>query len=314
MPKISIIVPIYGVERYIERCVRSLFEQTLDDLEYIFVDDCTPDRSVEILESLVKEYQTSLDSQNKTVKIIRLQANGGLPNARKNGMTHATGEYIAHVDSDDWVEKNMYELMYGRAAKDNADLVVSEYFMSDGETDRITNPSSFENKDELIRNILTRKSSWAVWNKLVKRTLYQSDYIHPEHTMGEDFAMTMQCVCKAESISYVGTPLYHYFINWDSITYVDDKAKVLKKYRDVLANTEIVDDCFLRSGIYESYRKEFQVNRFYTKNSLSYTKTDREYYRIWRSTYPEQQYSVLFNSLIPLSERLRYILKWMKIR
>ena len=103
MPKVSVIVPVYGVERYMERCARSLFEQTLDDIEFIFVDDCSPDRSLDILNEVLEEY---VDRQLQT-QIVRLDQNGGLPNARKVGLRLATGNYIIHCDSDVWVERDM---------------------------------------------------------------------------------------------------------------------------------------------------------------------------------------------------------------
>lgn len=100
-PKISVIIPVYGVERYIEQCACSLFEQTMQDgIEFIFVDDCSPDKSIEILENVLREYP----HREQQVKIIRHTENQGLGGARKTGMEYATGEYIIHCDSDDWVE------------------------------------------------------------------------------------------------------------------------------------------------------------------------------------------------------------------
>ena len=130
MPKISVIVPVYGVERYMERCARSLFEQTLDDIEFIFVDDCSPDRSLDILNEVLEEY---VDRQLQT-QIVRLDQNGGLPNARKVGLRLATGNYIIHCDSDDWVERDMYRAMYEKAIKTNADMVVCDFMVTDGDS------------------------------------------------------------------------------------------------------------------------------------------------------------------------------------
>ena len=110
MPKVSVIVPIYNVEKYIERCLRSLFEQTLDDIEYIFVNDCTPDNSMIILEKILKEYPHRI----KQVKIINHEQNQGQAGARTSGMKAMTGEYMIHCDPDDWVELDMYEIMFKR--------------------------------------------------------------------------------------------------------------------------------------------------------------------------------------------------------
>ena len=101
MHKVSILVPIYGVERFIERCARSLFEQTYPNIEYVFVNDCTADRSVEILKELVEDYPGRKDA----VKIISHEKNRGLAAARNTALENATGVFICHVDSDDWVPK-----------------------------------------------------------------------------------------------------------------------------------------------------------------------------------------------------------------
>ncbi len=99
--KVSIIVPIYNVEKYIERCAVSLFEQDFEDIEYIFVNDCTPDNSVEILEKVIEKYP----NRKSHLKIVHHKENKGLGSARNTGLEQATGNYILHIDSDDWCEK-----------------------------------------------------------------------------------------------------------------------------------------------------------------------------------------------------------------
>ena len=122
--KVSVCIPVYGVEKYIERCARSLFEQTMrDGIEFIFVNDCTPDKSIEILEKVLAEYP----HRKKQTQIINHEKNSGLVAARKTGLAHATGEYIIHCDSDDWVELNMYEKMYHAAKAADADMVYCDY-------------------------------------------------------------------------------------------------------------------------------------------------------------------------------------------
>ena len=128
MPKVSVIVPVYGVEKYIDRCARSLFEQTLDDIEYLFIDDCTPDRSIDILQQVLDEYP----QRKPQVVIHRMEKNSGQAAVRKWGMQNATGEYVIHCDSDDWVDTDMYRAMYEKAKEEEADVVVCDYFVHDG--------------------------------------------------------------------------------------------------------------------------------------------------------------------------------------
>ena len=130
MAKVSVVIPVYNVEKYIETCVRSLFEQTLHDVEYVFVDDCSPDRSVEILKGLVGEYQTRLEEEGKVVRILRMPVNSGQAKVRREGVAHCTGEYIIHCDSDDWVETDMYRAMYETAVASGSDVVVCDYRMT----------------------------------------------------------------------------------------------------------------------------------------------------------------------------------------
>ena len=110
--KVSVCIPVYGVEKYIEKCARSLFEQTMQDgIEFIFVNDCTKDRSIEILEQVLAEYP----HRKEQTRIIHHEKNRGLVAARNTGLAYASGEYIIHCDSDDWVELDMYEKMYKKA-------------------------------------------------------------------------------------------------------------------------------------------------------------------------------------------------------
>lgn len=117
--KVSILVPVYGVEKYIERCAVSLFEQTYEDLEYIFVDDCSPDHSIEILERVMERYP---QRKVQTV-ILRMEENRGVGYVRKTLLEKATGDYITFVDSDDLVAERMVELLTAKAQETKADVI-----------------------------------------------------------------------------------------------------------------------------------------------------------------------------------------------
>ena len=108
--KVSVLVPVYGVERYIERCARSLFEQTYPNLEYVFVNDCTPDGSVVVLKRLMEEYP----ERKPFVRIINHERNRGISATRNTALDYASGEFVSFVDSDDWLESNAIELLVKR--------------------------------------------------------------------------------------------------------------------------------------------------------------------------------------------------------
>ncbi|MBR1792919.1 MAG: glycosyltransferase family 2 protein, partial [Bacteroidales bacterium] len=105
IPLVSVIVPVYNVEKYIGRCAESLMKQTLQNMEFIFVDDCSPDESIEVLNQVIQRYP----NRAHQVKIVRHDRNQGFPFARSSGIKPAEGEYVAHCDSDDWVDTGIYQ-------------------------------------------------------------------------------------------------------------------------------------------------------------------------------------------------------------
>ena len=134
MAKVSVIVPVYGVEEWLERCLDSLVNQTLEDIEIIVVNDGSPDNSQAIIDAYVKKYP------NKVKGYIK--ENGGLSDARNFGIPYATGEYIAFVDSDDYVDLTMYEKMYNEAEAKGSEVVVCGYFKVNEETKTLKSANS----------------------------------------------------------------------------------------------------------------------------------------------------------------------------
>ena len=218
MPKISVIIPIYKVEKYIEKCVCSLMEQTLDDIEYIFVDDCTPDNSIKILETTLERYPHRVAN----VRILHHDVNKGLSSARNSGLAVARGEYIAHCDSDDWVELTMYEKLYKKAKAENADVCFSNfYFAYNDKYEPYECTSVYANKIRTINSYI--KTTWTVlWNIVAKRSLY-SEYklCAPENiSYCEDFYLSVRLFYFAGKIAKVEEALYYYNqTNVNSIMY-----------------------------------------------------------------------------------------------
>ncbi len=163
---ISVIVPIYGVECYVEECLRSLFTQTkTDGVEFILVDDCSPDNSMQIVEKVVSEYP-QLD-----IKIFRHEVNLGLPCVRQAGVDAARGEYIIHIDSDDSVHPHMLSGMFEAALKNNADVVVCDYYTTYTNKKILRRQSVPDSGLECYNQLSRWQLSGFVWNKLIKRSL-----------------------------------------------------------------------------------------------------------------------------------------------
>lgn len=309
MPKVSVIVPVYGVEKYIERCAKSLFEQTLDDIEFIFVDDCTPDKSIEILKNVLSEYT----NRQLQTQIIRLDQNGGLPHARKVGLRLATGNYIIHCDSDDWVDTDMYRAMYEKAVETNADMVVCDFVVTDGdsfnerkEACHTTNPMQF------MENCLLRKDHWALWNKLFKREAY-SRVVHPKDAMGEDMATTIQLVWNCKSLAYIPEPYYNYYYNPNSITKIRTIDACVCRYEQLIANTRIVLDFLDEKGLSEHLRESLVDYKNFIRSVLYPVVWKKEYYQIWNHIFPSLNRELILSKQIPIVDKLRVILTILRL-
>ena len=208
--KVSVCIPVYGVEKYIERCIRSLFEQTMrDGIEFIFVNDCTPDKSIEILERVLSEYP----HRKAQTKIIHHEKNGGLVAARKTGLAHASGEYIIHCDSDDWVDKNYYETMYETAVKHNADVAYSPFCVHTGEAIQKSTLPETVTANVLLQAILDNRFQWSLVNKMFRRKIAQDNSLDcPDHIChSEDLLRVCQMLPNCSGSVRIPGVYYHYF-------------------------------------------------------------------------------------------------------
>ena len=207
MPLVSIIVPVYGVERYIERCAESLFGQTYKDIEYIFVNDATPDQSIEVLRSVMARYP----ERAKAVKIVEHPKNRGLSAARNTGLDHAIGDYIWHVDSDDYVATNAVEKCVEAAEKQQADIVIFDInivTMKGVDTERVT----YKDKEDYIRRLLQHTQKCAHWNKFYRKSLLDATGIRSDEQirLAEDYAVTPRLLYCAKQVAMLHEPLYFY--------------------------------------------------------------------------------------------------------
>lgn len=217
---VSIIVPIYGVEKYIENCLHSLFKQTYSNIQYVFINDCTKDRSIEVLESIMSIYP----EREKNCTIINHNINKGLAAARKTGINNSNGEYIMHVDSDDYLELDAVERLINAARIANADIVMGGSFVVSGKT-KVQSPCIPKlSKEELINGMLTRKILPSIWGKLYSRYLYEGnkDVQHIEGLdYGEDYVTVPRLIYYARKVAYVEAPLYNYVI-YNSSSYTSN--------------------------------------------------------------------------------------------
>ena len=213
---ISVIIPVYNVEKYIKRCLDSVIKQTYSKLEIILVDDGSTDNSGEICDEYAKK--------DERVIVIH-KTNGGLSDARNKGIEKAKGKYIGFVDSDDWISENMYEALYNNAVKYGADISCCDFIRTRDDNEKIDR-KKFDNKiniynlDEYMKiffKIGTQQCVYYAWNKLYKREIIQND-LYPKGLTSEDVQGTFKTLIRSNKIVSVNYPYYYYFINDNSIT------------------------------------------------------------------------------------------------
>ena len=267
--KVSVCIPVYGVEKYIERCARSLFEQTMrDGIEFIFVNDCTPDKSIEILEQVLSEYP----HRKEQTKIIHHEHNKGLVGARNTGLSHASGEYIIHCDSDDWVDKNYYGTMYETAVKHNADVAYSPFCVHTGDAIQKSILPETATADILLQAVLDNRFQWSLWNKMFRRKIAQDNSLDcPDHIChSEDLLRVCQMLPNCAGSVRVDGVYYHYFkgnsaaytqnFTRKSLDNVTESVAILQKKLSPEYNTDTLRIFTLFMGIiYKLYSaKEFR--------------------------------------------------------
>ena len=210
---VSIVIPVYGVEKFIDQCARSLFEQTYGNIQFIFVNDCTRDNSIILLKEIIELYP----NRKSQVLIIEKEKNEGLPLARKTGMQYVKGEYVMLLDSDDWVETTMVEQMLNAIVAENTDVVYCDYYRN-SDTQTPINCIELSNTKEYIKNMFLLRAPAQTWNKIYRTELFD-DVEFPLKSMHEDLYINLQVMSYAKSVSHLRQNFYHYRNNPDSITH-----------------------------------------------------------------------------------------------
>ena len=233
-PIVSILVPIYGVENFIEKCAVSLFEQTYQNIEYIFVDDCSKDNSINVLRNTIAKYP----DREKYIHVITHDKNRGLSAARNTAVAASNGGYLMHVDSDDYIDLDCVEKAVGCMLRNNADAVV--FGMKHIFKDKIvtTNIQISEDKNEYVASLIRREQSVCVCGALYSSNLYKNYGVKSIEgvNFGEDYAVKPRIMYFAKKVACLNEPLYNY-IHFNSESYtskfneknIDDQKIILKK-------------------------------------------------------------------------------------
>ena len=208
---ISVIVPVYKVEQYLDRCIESIVNQTYRDLEIILVDDGSPDNCPAICDRWSK-----IDSR---IKVIHKE-NGGVSSARNVGLDNADGEYIGFADSDDYLDPKMFELLLNALVSDGSDISVCSSFAV-AENGEIKTDASAENKvcsqEEAVK-LISYKMNNSLWNKLFRRKVFDGCRFDEGHTFGEDHLILLQALKNTRKVSFINDSLYYYVQRSNSTT------------------------------------------------------------------------------------------------
>lgn len=255
--KVSIVIPIYKAEKYIKQCVDSVLAQTYKDIEVILVEDGSPDTCGEICEEYGKK--------DNRVKVIHKE-NEGVSKARNTGLSFVTGEYIQFVDSDDYLESNMVEMLVETMEQQQVDLVICGFYEENRNFNRISTLEEDKgkyNKKEILEHITRNPYSFhygVLWNKLYKSAYIKEQLWFPEDMdFGEDFIFNLTYLAKAKEIYVMEEPLYRYIrYNGDSLMYRQTKEKEEKeKYLQYLEK---------RLLIFQRYRNFYMNQGLYVEN------------------------------------------------
>ena len=224
---ISIIVPVYNVEKYLRKCIESIINQTYENLEIILIDDGSTDESGEICDEV----------KNKDKRIIVIhKKNGGLSDARNVGIDNANGKYITFIDSDDYVEKNYIELLYNTISQYDADMSIVSHrvIYEKNNIDKSTGKVFCATKQEILKMLLYDNGiDTSAWGKLYKETLFK-DVKFPVGRLFEDSATIYKLIDKSEKIAVCSKPVYNYIIRNNSIS----NEKFSEKKLDLILSTE----------------------------------------------------------------------------
>lgn len=269
-PSVSILVPIYRVEKYIERCARSLFEQSYDNLEYIFVDDCSPDQSVSILMNILEEYP----NRKSHVKLIRHPVNKGLAGARNTAVDNCMTDFLIHVDSDDYIDNKLVEECVNIQLEKKCDIVLFDYWIIHKNCiEKVSHAYKTSVKDHTIA-LLSRHTPVCVWSAFYNTNLYKMHDIRAIEGINnnEDYQVTPKLSYYSDSITYLNIPLYYYdCTNEDSITHGFSE----KNAEEGLMSIKILKDFFEDKGNdYLEAINNAEVNRYatYIKNGIQFNK------------------------------------------
>ena len=279
--KVSILVPFFKVEKYVGRCVESLFTQTYKNIEYVFVNDCTPDKSMEVINDYIKRFGVE-----DKCKIIVHEENQGISASRNDCLDNMTGDYFLFVDSDDYIDKDMVELLVEAAIKENADISGCGY-IEEYADHSVEHPQKYTNDhNEMMRAITLLTIKGVMWKLLVRSTIVtdHKDEVRfiPDRNMVDDYLFCCQIFYYAQRFAGVERCMYHWIqynpnnYTHTSIFAVESQAVAIRK----------AEEFYCKKNVYKLVERELLQRKFVSKLPLLLDKNCCDVRR-WRNLFPE---------------------------
>lgn len=297
---ISIIVPIYNVEKYLRRCIDSILNQTYNDLEIILVND----GSTDLCASICDEYSV-LDNR---IKVIH-KKNGGLSSARNAGLRIASGDYISFVDSDDWIEPHMYETLLKNVINYKAQISsggVTDLFEKDDAYIPIKSTFNgnieivYDNKEESIKRFLS--SPWAAWGKIYHKSIHE-DIFFPEGEINEDEAIALKLLNRCERVVYTNESMYNYIKRPNSITTTSFNRSKLDWYKHCKQDLESIEKEYI--DLIEYAHERYIRSIMWSIRSMFVSKEDfQSEIKYFIKELKRHKKRIVNNNLIPFKEKL----------
>lgn len=263
-PQVSVIIPVYNVSKYIQQCCISLFGQTLDNVEFIFVDDSSTDDSVKIIKDVLSYFPNRISQ----VKILSNKVNMGVSYSRQIGIDNSIGEYIIHCDPDDWVELDAYESLYALAKEANSDIVGCDYIKEYVNKSVVCSENIVNEKYAVISSIMSDGNiKGFLWNRLVKRQLLVEHGIcfYTGLSLWEDMSVVIPLHIVAHKVNYLPKALYHYRkTNYESI----GTNLSVSKVESSIKATEYVELFLRRSNTLELLELPLKMMQLNSKKSF----------------------------------------------
>ncbi|WP_159634886.1 glycosyltransferase family 2 protein [Sphingobacterium composti Ten et al. 2007 non Yoo et al. 2007] len=300
--KVSVIIPVYNCAIYLERCVESLLNQTLQEIQFFFIDDCSTDDSYDKLVELIDRFPHLKDRVN----LYKLDKNSGSAYVRNYGMSLSTSEFIGFVDADDWVDSEMFEQLYQKAKKENAQIVWCDYINVFKNRQIYISQTHNEDSETCIHAMMSGHMLGGMCNKLIKRDLFEATQVSFPNglNMCEDLRVNIQLFYYADKISYLNKGFYYYVkYKTDSISAKSAKIDVVNY--EWLENVKAIVS-FLNKNLKID---KLQIDKFKLspKKNLLVKGKSIESFQLWKSIFPESNYAIRYTDYPLVYKLLAFI-------